>query len=165
MSQMVGADVEQLRQLSRAFASAGQQLDSLAADLSVRLAATTWVGADATRFRDDWERRLRVGIRQVCDTLGDAALTTGRNADDQERVSSSDLGSGGVSAPVAPQVPPEFRFVDTMDMVWAPDGTSVSRDGLRAWFALRPDWRTDFPEWKPGWRPEWPESGGLEVDA
>ena len=49
-----GTDTEALRRLSGSIGSGGEQLDDLAARLSVLIDSVDWIGPDADTFRADW---------------------------------------------------------------------------------------------------------------
>ena len=54
-----GMDTESVEALSADLRDAGARVEALEARLTARLAGTEWIGLDATRFRDDWDARLR----------------------------------------------------------------------------------------------------------
>jgi uncharacterized protein YukE len=52
---MLGADPEQMRQLSAAFRSEAAHVAELRVRIGSTLGATAWTGPAAARFREEWE--------------------------------------------------------------------------------------------------------------
>lgn len=68
-----GMDTESVQALSSDLRNAGERVQELAARLEGRLDLTEWIGQDATRFRDDWQARLRPTLEQAQGALDIAA--------------------------------------------------------------------------------------------
>ena len=88
-----GADVEQLRQLSRSLAQHAEELQSIRARLGSRVEAVSWLGPDADRFRGDWNERLAVSLSAAARALNEASNQAETNARQQEQASGSAAGS------------------------------------------------------------------------
>lgn len=101
---LVGADVDQLRGLSRALNQSAEQLDGMTAEVTSRLASTPWQGPDAERYRSQWYGESLALVRSVAGALRSAASVLERNAAEQEYASSgSGNGAiGGTFSPIGP---------------------------------------------------------------
>ncbi|MBC3764158.1 WXG100 family type VII secretion target [Quadrisphaera oryzae] len=94
---LTGADVAQLRDLARQLDLGAQRVRTLGEGVRASLAAAPWTGQRA----DDYRRRFNgtdlVALRSAVGLLEEAARTLRRNADEQERASSSggSTGAGG----------------------------------------------------------------------
>jgi hypothetical protein len=91
---LVGADVEQLRQLARALIQAADRLDNTTREVTGRLSSTSWVGQDASRYRAQWQGESMASVRGVVSALRSAAATAERNAREQD---SASIANGSVS--------------------------------------------------------------------
>ncbi|MCG7592731.1 hypothetical protein [Mycobacterium sp. PSTR-4-N] len=89
---LVGADTDQLRQLSRTFAHAADRLDGMCGEVTGRLASASWVGPDADRYRSQWHGESLALMRAVVAALRDAASAIDRNAAEQDQASSGAAG-------------------------------------------------------------------------
>lgn len=103
MPGLIGADVDQLRALSRRFAEAADRLRGLVTDTSRQVQAARWAGPDADRFRSQWQGEAIGRIRSAADALQAAASALQRNADEQDQASAA---AGGASGGVFGAVPP-----------------------------------------------------------
>lgn len=90
---VLGADVQQLRDLARVMESEGQQLTSLASSISTTLATTQWDGPDAQQFTSQWNDQLRVQVLSAVSAL-EAAATRLRDEATQQETTSASGGSG-----------------------------------------------------------------------
>lgn len=68
-----GMDTEPVQTLSADLRDAAARVQELATRLQSRLGETDWIGQDATRFRDDWESRLRLMLEEADAALAAAA--------------------------------------------------------------------------------------------
>ena len=68
-----GMDTEPVQSLSADLRDAGARVQELAARLEGQLGGTEWIGQDATRFREDWQSRLRPTLEQAHSALAAAA--------------------------------------------------------------------------------------------
>ena len=80
----LGADVEQLEMLSRKFDEESQKIEATISVIGSQIASTWWQGADADRFRGEWEGTDTVALRNVIQRL-QAAATDCRNQATQQR--------------------------------------------------------------------------------
>lgn len=86
---MEGADVAQLRTLAAQLAKSAERLDTVARTLHSLVNSTTqWRGADAQRFRSEWNEASAHALSNATSALRDAEKTLRRNADEQENASS-----------------------------------------------------------------------------
>jgi len=100
-----GADVAQLRSTAAEFERTAQELGAIRTLLSGSVARTPWRGADAERFRGEWDRDHARALTVAAQRLQDAANTLRRNADAQEQTSAAAggalLGAGAGASPGA----------------------------------------------------------------
>ena len=68
-----GMDTAVVAVLGADLQDAGARVQELSARLEARLADTEWIGLDASRFRDDWEGRLRPTLESAQEALASAA--------------------------------------------------------------------------------------------
>ncbi len=83
----LGADVEQLDMLSRKFDEEAQKIESTISTISAQLGQTWWQGADAERFRNQWEGADTSTLRQVVQRLQQAGNNCRAQAAQQREVS------------------------------------------------------------------------------
>lgn len=95
---LVGADVEQLRQLARSFTQAADRLEGTVREVTGRLSSTPWTGPDAHRYRSQWQGQSIVAVRGVVTAMRQAADALQRNATEQDHAS---VASGTRSAPAS----------------------------------------------------------------
>lgn len=91
---MEGADVEQLRALAKQLAGSADKLEDMSSALRSLVGSNTqWRGADAERFRADWNG-VSVGVlKNVVNGLREADAVLRRNADEQDRASGKSAGA------------------------------------------------------------------------
>lgn len=85
---LIGADTDQLRQLSSTLTHAADRLESMGSEVSGRLASASWVGPDADRYRSQWHGESLSLVRSVVGALRDASSVIDRNAAEQDQASS-----------------------------------------------------------------------------
>ncbi|NWL12455.1 hypothetical protein DM793_14380 [Paenarthrobacter nitroguajacolicus] len=91
-----GADVDQLKALSKALASGASLLTSLARELDSLIAqGGYWQGQDAKRFASDWQGHLRPLLERTSRGIEEASKSVLTNADEQAGASTE--GAGGSS--------------------------------------------------------------------
>ncbi len=94
MSEIVGANVDDLQHLATDFRGAADRFDSARNDVLRAIARTAWQGHTAEQFRAEWNALHAVVMGNLAGDLREAASTVVRNLEDQLRTS----GSTGVSA-------------------------------------------------------------------
>ena len=96
-----GADVEQLKALSKTLANGASLLTSRARELDSLIGQGLtghgggWQGQDAKRFAADWQGRLRPLLERTTRGLEEASQSVLTNADQQSSASTEGAGSGG----------------------------------------------------------------------
>lgn len=83
----LGADVEQLDMLGRKFDEEAQKIEATISTITSQIASTWWQGADAERFRSQWESADTSALRQVVQRLQQAATDCRAQATQQREVS------------------------------------------------------------------------------
>lgn len=89
MAQMLGADPEQLDQLSRQMANAADRLNAIRTSVEAHLLYSTWIGPDSQRFRDEWNGRLHGQLLAVIEAVQRDAASLSANAEQQRQASAS----------------------------------------------------------------------------
>ncbi|MFD3539753.1 WXG100 family type VII secretion target [Streptomyces sp. NPDC055254] len=81
-----GADIKQLRELSKLFSRRAGDLQTLISDLNSSTSGSTgyWKGPKSDQFRQDWEN-ARGTFSKWVDTLNDASKSASTSADNIER--------------------------------------------------------------------------------
>ncbi|PQE00381.1 hypothetical protein CYL16_12230 [Mycobacterium sp. EPG1] len=90
---LIGADVDQLRLLSRTFDQSAERLEAMAVEVTSRLTSTAWSGPDADRYRAQWQGESLALVRSVAGALRSAVSVLERNAAEQDNASSAAGGS------------------------------------------------------------------------
>ncbi len=132
MSQTIGMDPSQVRQLARSLENAAGDLELLGVQVSGRISSIPWQGSDADSFRSGWSARHRPTLTRIADSLRQAALVAAENADAQDQT--SDAASAGSVAAAAEGSAP--GSADTR-----PENTAGG------WLADGWDWVTDGAGW------------------
>ncbi len=138
---LYGADVAQLRSAATEFDRTAQELGAIRTLLAGSVARAPWRGADADRFRGEWDAQHVRALTLAAQRLQDAANALRRNADAQEQTSAAAggalLGVGGGGAAGAgvgasassPSGPPTSGGADAVRDWW--EGlTEAQRDSL-----------------------------------
>lgn len=84
---MVGADVEQLNQLSAQLNNKANDIQNIISQLSSAINSVEWKGNDANRFRSDWTGQYTSQLKQVVSALQTASQAAKRNAQEQQQAS------------------------------------------------------------------------------
>ena len=92
---MHGADIAQLRSLAAQFDRAADQLETCRMAVGGSVRSSPWQGADAVRFRADWDSAHAGRIAAAASLLRTGAQGLRNNADQQEQASAVDAGAGG----------------------------------------------------------------------
>ena len=120
----LGADPEQLDDLSRCFNSLAERLDTVSSQLGVAIGRTAWHGHDADQFRGDWSRHFAPTLGRVAWAMRAEADVLRRNADEQRHAS----GSAGSVGSVSPSLtPPGWNPTEGLAL----DDTRAAKDALR----------------------------------
>ena len=132
-----GADVDQLRTLAQQFSKIADLLQQQSTQLSSQINNNpAWKGADAQRFRSDWNSNHRTLLQQTVTRLQQESKVLLKNADEQEKAStdgSGPAGGPGGSGPAGgsgPRPPiPGQGSTDPWGPDWLTDPDSPFRDG------------------------------------
>ena len=122
-----GADVEQLRTLAQQFSKTADLLQQQSTQLSSQINNNpAWKGADAQRFRSDWNSSHRTLLQQTVSRLQQESKVLLRNADEQEKASTKGSGSGagggpGTGSPVGNNGPRPAIPGQGSNDPWGPD--------------------------------------------
>ncbi|MDI2037274.1 WXG100 family type VII secretion target [Paenarthrobacter nitroguajacolicus] len=100
-----GADIEQLRSLSKQMGQAGSRLQNQELQINGLISSVAWKGTDGERFRREWSSTLRPMLHKTSRSLDDVAKTLRTQADEQDKASTQGGQAGGPGGPVGPQVP------------------------------------------------------------
>jgi hypothetical protein len=137
-----GADIAQLRSLSKSIGQSGTSLLGVEATVNSVVGSAVWKGADGERFRSEWSASLRPMLRKAGDSLRDQAKSLLVHADEQAKTSSGSSGGGPSAAGggTAPGSPLGTLLAPVLDPVLDANGnpvyqaanTAVSGAGLGA---------------------------------
>jgi hypothetical protein len=101
MAGIYGADIVQLRALSKQLGASSARLAGAKGSLSGNLrGSTAWKGPDADRFRSDWEGTHSALLAKVIEALAAAGKAVAAHAEEQEKASGAG-GQGGVTGGLA----------------------------------------------------------------
>lgn len=129
---MEGADVAQLRSLAAQLTKGADRLEATATTVrSLVSSATHWRGADAQRFRSDWNGASAHALAKAATALRDADKVLRRNADEQDNA------SNGKSAGAAEM----FKRLEN-DQVDDYGQSTCDADGVRIESVVGPDGKT-----------------------
>lgn len=87
MGGMQGMDVASVRALSKLMRSKADEIESAAKQVNQQVNSVVWKGADAERYKSDWNGTHMAQLRQVVDALGKASQQASKDADEQEKAS------------------------------------------------------------------------------
>jgi hypothetical protein len=94
-----GADIDELRTLSRSLAQSGSSLKRVESTVSSLVQSAAWKGADGDRFRSEWSSTLRPMLSRTSESLQDQATSLLKHADEQEMASDAGADAGSASLP------------------------------------------------------------------
>ncbi len=98
MSQLIGMNPAEVRDLSKLLDRKAGELESARDQLDRLVHSPGWFGSDATTLQSAWDSRDRPAIQAASDSLREAARKLLGDADEQETASSADgSGTGGSS--------------------------------------------------------------------
>lgn len=83
----LGADVEQLDDMSNKFKQAADQLQQLINQLGGAVNSAWWQGTDADNFRSQWEGQFKGQLNNVSTALTETGTHVKQQADQQRQVS------------------------------------------------------------------------------
>lgn len=89
-----GADIEQLRSLSKSMGLSGSRLLDTERQISSLVSVTGWKGNDAGQFRREWSGTLRPMLNKASQSLIDAAKMLLTQANEQQQASTSSVSGG-----------------------------------------------------------------------
>lgn len=84
-----GADVNELRALSKKLTAGAQEIEQQAQLLTKSLAATNWQGPDADNFRNEWNGQHVSSLKKVAAAVEAAGQRASQNAQQQAEASGS----------------------------------------------------------------------------
>ena len=96
-----GADINELRKLSRSFAESGTSLQSVGLTVDSLVRSAAWKGTDGDRFRREWSSTLRPMLNNTSASLQGHSSTLLKHADEQEQASTAG-GSAGTPTGSSP---------------------------------------------------------------
>ncbi|WP_426990105.1 WXG100 family type VII secretion target [Pseudarthrobacter sp. Y6] len=97
-----GADIEQLRALSKSLGHSGTRLKNVESSVNSLVQSTVWKGEDGARFRSEWTSSLRPMLNKTSESLQEQSRSLLVHADEQDQASNSNAGAGAGSTPVTP---------------------------------------------------------------
>ncbi|WP_285725673.1 hypothetical protein [Psychromicrobium xiongbiense] len=95
MSEMLGANPDNLRMIAQAMEQSAGKLDSARTDLSATFSRVRWRGPDAAHAIQRFQQSQSVSLHDAAAMLRDCAKGLYRNADEQDKASAVDGGSTG----------------------------------------------------------------------
>mgnify|MGYP003110618758 CR=1 FL=1 len=127
---LFGADIEQLRSLSKSMGLSGSRLSDTEHRINTLVASAAWKGADAGRFRSEWNGTLRPMLNKATESLIHASKLLLTQADEQQEASTQGGGTGsGPHGPAHPAGPGA-----------AGDNTATGLEGLLSGAGSTPWW-------------------------
>ncbi|MFF1251080.1 WXG100 family type VII secretion target [Pseudarthrobacter sp. NPDC058329] len=127
---LYGADIEQLRSLSKTMGLSGSRLMETERRISSLVSSAGWKGNDALHFRREWSDTWRPMMNRTSQSLIDASKMLLTQADEQENASTS---SGGDSSPGGAANPPSPGASGTTPSIGLEGVLSVA--GSPGWWA------------------------------
>ena len=83
----IGMDTGAIRQLAVQMDAAADAVEQAMAKLTSQLGTAEWAGADARKFREEWQNQHCQQLRTVAQSLKNAAITARQNAEAQDTTS------------------------------------------------------------------------------
>ena len=122
----LGADPEQLRELSAALRAAARTLDEIGPSTERQVRNAGWHGPDAIRFEGAW-RQCRRDLTEAAGRCRDISARIDRQADEQIEASQG-RASTRSAAPLPAFAPTETRYVGGVDVRVGPVVATVAGD-------------------------------------
>ncbi|WLQ06808.1 WXG100 family type VII secretion target [Arthrobacter oryzae] len=91
-----GADIEQLRALSKSLGQSGTRLKNVESSVNSLVQSAAWKGSDGDKFRTEWTSTLRPMLNRSSESLNSQSKVLLAHASEQERASE---GGGTTSSP------------------------------------------------------------------
>lgn len=91
----VGMNVAEVRRMAEQLRHGAEQLRGIISTVDGRVAHSSWDGYDADEFREEWWPGHRQRILEAADRIQGLAQSATNNADEQERVSGTGVGTAG----------------------------------------------------------------------
>ena len=82
-----GMNTEEVRNLGAQLQEVSRQIESIMGQLNSKVGSTTWVGPDATQFKDQWWPEHRQHLQRVATDLNGFGQSALNNAAAQEEAS------------------------------------------------------------------------------
>jgi hypothetical protein len=99
---LYGADIEQLRALSKTMGQSGSRLKTVESTVNSLVQSAAWKGADGDRFRSEWTSSLRPILSKTSESLESQSQLLLKHADEQNQASNSGSGAASSAAPSSP---------------------------------------------------------------
>ena len=108
---LYGADIEQLRTLSKSLGQAGTRLKNVESTVNSLVQSAVWKGSDGDRFRSDWTSSLRPMLNRASESFSSQSKVLLAQASEQEKASNAGGGhtSSQPEGTPAPSSPAEGR--------------------------------------------------------
>ena len=88
MAEYIGMNPDEVEALSAQLETQAGDLETVLHTLTSKLASTTWVGIDRTRFEEAWQGTISVNLTNAATQLRDASLAARGDAESQRAASS-----------------------------------------------------------------------------
>jgi uncharacterized protein YukE len=85
----LGADVEQLDQLSKTFEQEAQQIAQATAKITSQVNSVWWKGPDAERFKSEWEGQYAAQLKRISEALKQVGQVVRKQASQQRQTSAA----------------------------------------------------------------------------
>jgi len=95
-----GMNIDEVKALSEQLKAAAARLTQIGQVLQTRVGGTSWVGPDATKFKNDWWPGHRTRLQQLSTDLDGFGQSAANNAAEQEQASGLNSTVGGIGAAV-----------------------------------------------------------------
>lgn len=82
-----GMNVGEVKQLGAKLNQASKQINDMITQLNGKVNNTSWVGPDATKFKNDWWPKHRATLQKIVNDLQGFGQSAINNAQEQENVS------------------------------------------------------------------------------
>ncbi|MEL7975457.1 WXG100 family type VII secretion target [Isoptericola sp. F-RaC21] len=83
----LGMEIAEVRKLGKSLQSDSDVLTQAAQQITSQLNGTFWKGADAERFKNQWNSEFQPKLKQVATALDEFGQLAGKQADEQEKAS------------------------------------------------------------------------------